>query len=535
MKKKIFIFILIILVAAGGFYFYSGNGEEIETVQAERGDLTAEVYETGRVKMGDKVNLSFKSSGKIETLEVEEGDLIEKGDPIARLENEQLDLKLEEAEEAIEGAKAKLDKALAGATAEEISVLESKIDTQKEAIQSAENALQSAEETAENTLTDAYGGVASQIISSTLVVREIEDFLDGLKDDEFSGIYLSQTYNAREFIREVSNSYEELREKRRLMEGDPTRDQKRESLKETINQMESVEVALEEVIDIAEDDFYEDRINKAVIDQLEEMRSNISDTTTKMIQKKDAIEAAHDEADNMITKAEDKLEVEKSSLKSLQEELDEALAGTRNEDVRQARSKLKQAKTSRDMVLEQFSDSVLTSPTKGTIGILHKREGEVAQPGEPVATLAPKSNFQIELMIYEGDIVDFSVGEEVDIQLVPFEETYKGEVVSINPVGQEIDGVVYYKTIVLPDELPEETKIEMTADVTISPVLKEDVVIAPERALITKNGETYFDVVTEDGSVERREAEIGLRERRRLEVISGLKEGDKLKVNEDNE
>ena len=67
----------------------------------------------------------------------------------------------------------------------------------------------------------------------------------------------------------------------------------------------------------------------------------------------------------------------------------------------------------------------------------------------------------------------------------------------------------------------------MNADITIVTAARDDVLLIPESALRTV-GERSFVVVETDEGAEEREVELGYRGSGRVEVVSGLTDGERV-------
>ncbi|MCF8011950.1 MAG: efflux RND transporter periplasmic adaptor subunit [Clostridiales bacterium] len=104
-KRLIFIFFAV-LAALTVFIFtcYFYNNEK--TIAGERSSLTA----TGTIEARDAM-ASFKIPGKLESLPVEEGSKIKKGQELASLENKQLTAKLSQAKGAYKAAQSQAEQA----------------------------------------------------------------------------------------------------------------------------------------------------------------------------------------------------------------------------------------------------------------------------------------------------------------------------------------------------------------------------------------------------------------------------------------
>ncbi|MGC9398124.1 MAG: efflux RND transporter periplasmic adaptor subunit [Anaerolineae bacterium] len=134
MKKWSWI-IAIVLVAGlgyGGFSLYrrltapaeTTSQLDLETVVVERGDLRATVSASGSVEAEKEVQLSFPSSGEVAEVWVEVGDVVEAGQPLARLKTHDLEDAVAKAKIALAQAKLDLKETLDGASDEDIAAME---------------------------------------------------------------------------------------------------------------------------------------------------------------------------------------------------------------------------------------------------------------------------------------------------------------------------------------------------------------------------------------------------------------------------
>lgn len=91
--KKLLWGLAIVIAAAGGYWWYatrpsSDPGEEMfrRSAVAKRGNLVVSISATGRIDPIEKVEVKSKASGEIIELPIEEGDMVNRGDLIARLD-----------------------------------------------------------------------------------------------------------------------------------------------------------------------------------------------------------------------------------------------------------------------------------------------------------------------------------------------------------------------------------------------------------------------------------------------------------------
>lgn len=83
----------MIVLGAGGWWWYSssssdqsGQDQFVRTAVVERGDLVVSTSASGLIQPIEQVEVKSKASGEIITLPIEEGDVVSKGDLIARLD-----------------------------------------------------------------------------------------------------------------------------------------------------------------------------------------------------------------------------------------------------------------------------------------------------------------------------------------------------------------------------------------------------------------------------------------------------------------
>lgn len=122
--KKVMIVIGLLSLGIGGYiYIYKFTGSEPESVKLNlNSKIRKYVAAEGKVEAmpGHEVEIGSEIEGRIAEFSVKEGDFIEKGGLIARLENSDIQAKLKEAEGELSVAKAKLKEVASGYREEEI-------------------------------------------------------------------------------------------------------------------------------------------------------------------------------------------------------------------------------------------------------------------------------------------------------------------------------------------------------------------------------------------------------------------------------
>jgi HlyD family secretion protein len=112
--KKILLMIIVAVVVAGFIYYFL-------TRDKKEGNEFIKV--SGNIETTE-VNVGFKVSGRIVSLSIQEGDWVEKGKVLAKLDDEDLRNRFELAKATLNSAQAKLSKLLAGSRPEELGEAE---------------------------------------------------------------------------------------------------------------------------------------------------------------------------------------------------------------------------------------------------------------------------------------------------------------------------------------------------------------------------------------------------------------------------
>ena len=103
-RWRIITALLLILVLAGAIGC-GGDQEEVsqQLIEVVRGDLMVSVSGSGNIVVSEEAKLTFGSGGKIDKIYVDEGEEASKGDVLARLETDPLELALTQAQVALTG------------------------------------------------------------------------------------------------------------------------------------------------------------------------------------------------------------------------------------------------------------------------------------------------------------------------------------------------------------------------------------------------------------------------------------------------
>lgn len=511
-KKKIiiiaFVFLLIFLIYQ---VFLKREKEVFDLVKISRGDISQEISESGQVQKGEKINLTFKNSGRIEKIYVKAGDDVSAGQELAKLETSDIEIQLEEAKTSLELAQLNLKKLLSGAKPEEIKIAQTQKEEAQVSLELAKENLKISYETALTVLDSSY----PQIYNTNNFIDEFFENYIFFYDDDARKIF-----SAREKIwsaKEKASEYLEIAKKSSKNEDiEKAVFIMADSLKKTFDSLETTRKIIEESA------LYSVSVSDTDKDFLDTLKTNINTALTNVINIQQTISSS-------------KLNVEtaEKKLKEAEHQLELITSPASQIDVNIYETQIKQAQARVKLYENQIEQSKLISPIDGKIVEIKKQVGELVQPvfQDVAMVLLPAFQYEIKVNIYEENLVKINVGNPVEITLTAFpNEKFKGKVTSISPAEKIIEGVVYYEATIGFEEAPENIKPGMTADVVIQTDLKENVLILPRDAIHRKNGKVIVEVF-QGGKIKEKEIEIGIEGKNDMvEIISGVEEGEEVVI-----
>lgn len=114
MKKRIILYILIPLLILAGLVLMGPLRQRLQRplpplpdevlTPVQRGTITRVITGTGTLKPGDEISLAFTLTGQVNAVHVQEGDRVEKGDPLLDLDDTQQQLGYIRAKNAYQAA-----------------------------------------------------------------------------------------------------------------------------------------------------------------------------------------------------------------------------------------------------------------------------------------------------------------------------------------------------------------------------------------------------------------------------------------------
>jgi len=198
------------------------------------------------------------------------------------------------------------------------------------------------------------------------------------------------------------------------------------------------------------------------------------------------------------------------------------------------KAKLKQAKANLAYAAVQLGYTQIIAPISGVIASVSTQEGETVTARFSAPTFVTIINLKkLEVWAYvdETDIGRVEAGQHATFTVDTYPATdFEGEVTAIYPKAVIQDNVVNYVTTIKITNFKGKTlRPEMTATVTILLKTRKNVLAIPRKAVHNKEGEKFVTVLKGD-TREKRKVTLGWESSGYYEILSGLKEGEKIEI-----
>ncbi|MBU2575820.1 efflux RND transporter periplasmic adaptor subunit [Patescibacteria group bacterium] len=538
MKK---IFLAIVIVGVIGIVIWAVKfrepvGPEYVTEIVEIGTLTQSVEATGKVESMERIDLNFRTSGRISEMNVNVGNEVKKGQILARLESRALLSRVSDAQAQVDKEKADYDKLLAGSSDQGIQVSEDTVTQKQQDVSAAENALANLRvkrKTEQDNLKEkAITVLNNEVLVSELAIEVIDNTLDD-PDANSSYAYITSDKNAAQLSRDNANN--------KITSVDVVVDVLTVNSSDTdvLAGLDDGKLMLDSVKDALSDAMIvlktADTTYSFTESDIDTLKSNIqTKQTTVNTSQTNIVTAKTNWTDKIayyndqVANAEDAVAQVQSALRVAQSQLELEKSPPRDFEINAQKAKISQAEAALNLALANLEEAVIRSPLNGTITKKYYEAGEQTSLSSPVLEMIGQATLEIEVDISESDIAKVIVAQDAQITLDAFgdEKVYIGSVTFVDPAETLISDVVYYKVKVAFSDSGQ-VKPGMTANVTIVTDSKENVLFVPFRAVKSRNGDKYVEVFINGQAVER-DVVVGLRGDEGIEIISGIEAGDEV-------
>ena len=231
-----------------------------------------------------------------------------------------------------------------------------------------------------------------------------------------------------------------------------------------------------------------------------------------------------------IAKADEDLALAKAKLEDAQRDYDRLKDGPNSQDVLAAQARVDAAQVT-------VNSLYTIAPFDGQVLSVNGIAGDPVNAGDVSVYLADMNHLFVEAQVDESDIASIKVGQQADITLDALAgAAFTGKVVSINPVGEVVSGLVKYNVRVDLDKVTDQsfTPLSTTASVTIHVREATASLAVPITAIQNDSNGEYVLVLQPDGSTKRVNIVSSSIVGNLVAVTGDLKEGDVLTTSQNS-
>ena len=522
---------------------------DVSTVPARNGAIIGAVSSTGQIATWNDARLSFRSSGRIATINVRVGDIVKKGDPIASLDTTDLKLQVEQAQAGLETAQAKLSQVQAGPRAQDVLAAQAVVDAAQakldgmlaggrpENVQSAQAALASAKAklhllqagsqpadiaAAQSAVDVAQGGVVKAqaaldaltrpmdplaVQSAQLAVQQAQDAFWGAqtaRDGICGATHGSPCGQANAQVSAAADALEQAKVKLAQVQEPPQASDvasAKAAVQSAQAQLTSAQARLAQLKagplpdDVAQ--------ASAAVDQADQALQ----LTSKPFSNSDIAQQRQ-----VVAQAQAQLELKKSPYTDA--------------DVAAAKAAVDQAQAQLDLAKYNLASASIVAPFDGAVSAVNANVGDtVTATTGPVASIVDPNDLRLDVSVDETEVSRIQPGQDVQVNLDALPgQAVIGKVLAIAPNAAFQTGVATY-TVTISVPSTKTIKPGMTADTSIVYAKHDSALIVPSRAIRNQGSQRVVGVLVGD-KVESRPVTVGISDGNNTEILSGLKAGD---------
>lgn len=207
-----------------------------------------------------------------------------------------------------------------------------------------------------------------------------------------------------------------------------------------------------------------------------------------------------------------------------------AIGGESQQQLDSDRTNYLVAQSTYDNYASQLAYYVIKAPIDGVVIGTPTPAGQTVAQGisspQVIMTIADMSKMQIKVLVDESDIGRVKVGQPVSFTVDAYPSTtFTGKVTSISRSATTSSNVIYYPVYVDVDSTESLLYPTMTARVTVTVGESKDALVVPLAAVKEAKGQKYVQLAVGDAQ-QNTPVETGLSDEERVEILSGLREGD---------
>ncbi|MDE5075647.1 MAG: efflux RND transporter periplasmic adaptor subunit [Trichodesmium sp. St5_bin2_1] len=551
----------IALVTAGlliltiGIYLgrkrYDGQPEVLETltIPVKTQNIVVRITASGAVQPIQRVNLSPKNQGRLAELYVKQGDRVQAGQIMARMESRDLEAKLRQAQARLKNSKANLAKQETGSRPEEIAAARARLSQVGARLSQLQAGSRQEEIAVARARLDGIQANLSQLQAG----KRPEEIAQGKArlEQAITRWQNAKTGSLKEEIEQAKARIEaakaelELTTKRLeryqklVNEGAITRDAYEEYVRDDrrVNaNLQEAEKRLEQLTQFRLAEI--ERLTAAMEEEKQAFQLLEKGTRLEEIVRAEAeVAEARSQLEQLVngTRPEEIVRAEAEVVEA-RSQLEQLVNGTRPEEIARAEAEVAEAKAQvryQEILLEETK---VRAPFSGVITQRYASQGAFVTPATSAsnATFASSTSIvalarglEVLAKVPEANIGQITSGQTVEVVADAYpDQVFKGKVKLIAPEAIVERNVTLFEVEVALETGKEKLRSGMNVDLQFLGDRFDNALVVPTVAIVTKKGETGVLVPDAKNQPKFRPITLGFNIGNQIQVLQGIKAGD---------
>lgn len=540
LSHKLISVIILLVLGFGGYYIFSPSAVTQTSYvlgSVSRGNIISSIDGSGQVSSLNEVDIKSKVSDDITWVGVTAGQEVKKGQVLVSIDSTDAQKTIAAAETSLAEAKLQYDKDSAQAP----------INYQKklETLQTEKDDLETAYENVFNAISNAFLDLPASIsgLDDVLYGESVsanywnlnyykDFFTSDPKTEDKAGLVDIANADYKTARADYDNNFSDFKNISRSAD----KTVKENLLAETISTTKAVAQAIKS----------EQNILDTFVDVAQSKKqSTPSFIVTFQSKLKSYIGTTNSNLSSLLSQ-QSSLESLKQQIINTQRDIDLLLINnsTGNDPIDLQISKNSIAKKELDLadLRSDLANYNVRAPFDGTMAKVNVKKFDSVSSGTSLGTIVTKQQLAT-ISLNEVDVAGVKLGQKVSLTFDAVEGlTMTGQVSEVDTIGTVSQGVVNYSIKIVFDTQDDRVKSGMSVNASIITGIKTDVLAIPSSAIKSSGGTNYVEMpdtseipdqvsnawVVLQKSLIKQQIEVGVTNGTSTEILSGLKEGDRI-------
>jgi len=448
------------------------NATNVTVYEAQMGGITNSVTYTGEIKSNSEVAVSAKVSGRVLSVNVEEGQYVNAGTVLFKIDDTDLKLQKNQAEASYNSAR--------------VAYENMRNSTAKQTTMQVEQAYKNAQDNY-NRQKQLFDNNSDVKVAQTAVETATQAYNTAVTN------YENNLVSARNALSSAQTNYENTA---KLLEAGGATQLEFDNAKKNYENAQAALLTLEQNQSLSLEN------TRAAKQQAEENLKKVEIT-----------------AGAALSSAE-------LTLKNAKEAYELTVNVTNSANIKSAKAGVDAASAALSMANNNVKNATVTAPISGYISKKNINAGEMISAGMGVITIHNTNSVDGELHVTEAVIASLQVGSPASISVKSAGvENLMGNISSVNQVKDQTTGMYTVKVNIPNDNSV--LKTGMFADITLQTAAAEDILCIPSEAIL-QEGEERFVYIAKGDIAEKCVITEGITNGDYTEITSGISIGDKV-------